>query len=127
MKTVGITLWGVFGLLWVSPAFSQNRAELYNDLTYSTRNYKQANKAIEAQRVEATIGANVPAASSTDRILADYKPQIHANYASGSITVDYKSEGNTGDWNYKTQHSVHSQATAHRVGNAIRRSTAKVA
>jgi hypothetical protein len=127
MKTVVTTLWGVFGLLLVAPAFSQNRAGLYNDLTYSTHNYKQANKAIEAQRVEATISTNVPAASSADRILADYKPQIHSNYASGSITVDYKSPGNTGDWNYKTQQSVHSQTTTHRVGNARRRYHTKVA
>ncbi|QHV94653.1 hypothetical protein [Spirosoma endbachense] len=127
MKTVGITLWGVFGLLLVAPAFSQNRAEVYNDPTYSTHNYKHPNKAIEAQRVEASIGTNVPAATSTDRILADYKPQIHSNYASGSITVDYKSPRNTGDWNYKTQQSVHSQTTTHRVGNARHRSNAKVA
>src|ERR1700712_2401666 len=106
MKNALLTLIGVGMLVSVKPAFSQDATTLRNDPTYSTHNYKHANKAQIAQRWETRSGLNVPVSSKKDVILADYKPQHRPQLSPGSVAVSYKSSNAVSGWNYKTQRAA---------------------
>jgi len=105
MKTALKLVGGLILLVLMEPAFSQDHSVAYNDPTYSTHNYKQANKAALAQQQEHNSGVGVQAVSTKDIQLSDYKPQMHQSLTDGGITVNYKSMVKAADWNYKTQHA----------------------
>lgn len=112
MKTITIVLVG-FGLLVVSlSALAQGNvrddghgdvSRLRNDPTYSTRNYKQPNKAAAARRWEADNGVDVRPPYAPANRVTSYKSQSANQIPAGGITVEHTLNEELANRNYKNQ------------------------
>lgn len=110
MKTIGIYLIVLYWLALAEQACGQdNRTKLRNDPTYSTHNYKHANKAATARKWEANAGVAVvpPIASESLRPgptnQANYKRQVPNQAPVGGVTVWHIPSNDVADRNYKIQ------------------------
>lgn len=102
MKAVCVLLTGLSVLTLARSGYSQTGTnEFRNDPTYSTHNYKHANKAALARRWEGESGLTI--AAPTDARLADYKKSLPSLPASGGIVVGHRPSVNLADRNYKIQ------------------------
>lgn len=108
MKTISTYLTALSLLILVGQASGQgDQRKLRNDPTYSTHNYKHANKAATARKWEANSGVVVeqPTASTgrPDQAgLANYKRQV-PQAPVGGITVGHTPSADVADRNYKIQ------------------------
>ncbi|MCK8493689.1 MULTISPECIES: hypothetical protein [Spirosoma] len=82
---------------------AQDERKLRKDPTYSTHNYKHANKAATARRWESNAGVAVQQPSPADARLADYKKSVPNAQPAGGITVDHTPSMSLADRNYKIQ------------------------
>ena len=99
-----------------------DRGKLRHDPTYSTHNYKHANKAATARQWEANSGVAVQPPKPGETNLANYKRQVPNQAPVAGITVSHTPSTNVADRNYKMQRP--NQATgAVRSGVAARRRT----
>lgn len=103
MKTILSLLTGL-SLLGLTPqASAQDDRLLRNDPTYSTHNYKHANKAAIARQWEANPGVPVRQPTPMDADLANYKRQTPAQPPVGGITVNHTPSMDMASRNYKMQ------------------------
>ena len=109
MKTISLHLTALCCLTLVSQACGQDdRGMLRNDPTYSTRNYKHANKAATARTWEAKSGVLVlPPAATASRPgqanVANYKRQAPNQTPVGGVMVNHTPSTDVVDRNYKIQ------------------------
>jgi hypothetical protein len=105
MKT-GIILLAVSGWLGLascSMAQTNDKNKLRNDPTYSTQNYKHANKAATARRWESGAGVSVTPPAVTGNQVANYKSQRPNQAPVGGVTVGHTPDNNVANRNYKQQ------------------------
>ncbi|WP_077919051.1 hypothetical protein [Spirosoma sp. 209] len=100
MKT---TLLIVTGLVLTTAAAMAQSSSSRHDHTYSTHNYKHANKSAEARRWEQKAGTPVllPAAQGA---VANYKQPVPGTTPSGSLMVTANEPASLASRNYKTGH-----------------------
>ncbi|GAB3759730.1 hypothetical protein [Spirosoma pomorum] len=103
MKTATMILTGLSLLAVAGGACAQDDRKMRNDPTYSTSNYKHANKAATARRWEKKTEVAVQQPTATDNRLADYKKQVPNQEPAGGITVDHTPMTDVADRNYKIQ------------------------
>lgn len=107
MKRMFLLLTGLGLLTLISQAQAQDRTtdsrRFRNDPTYSTGNYKHANKAAAARQWEAKSGVPVQQPNPGDAILANYKQQIPVAQPVGGVTVDHTPSEELANRNYKMQ------------------------
>ncbi|WP_461099306.1 hypothetical protein [Spirosoma luteolum] len=104
MKTIQqLSLLGVALLAFFGTAQAQRNESWRNDPTYSTGNYKHANKAAAARRAQAATGIAVQAPAAGSEALADYKKGRPNQAPAGGITVDHTPSVSLADRNYKIQ------------------------
>lgn len=103
MKTAIKFLAGLSLLAIAEQAPAQDEKKLRNDPTYSTANYKHANKAATARRWERKAEVAVQQPTATDTRLADYKKQVPNQEPAGGITVEHTPSTDVADRNYKIQ------------------------
>lgn len=122
MKTITMLLAG-FGLVALSlSALAQDNIrdsrhgeaiKLRNDPTYSTRNYKQPNKAAAARRWEGDNGVEVRPPYAPANRVTSYKSQSANQIPAGGITVEHTPNEDLANRNYKAQQGLSAQgATA---------------
>lgn len=103
MKTTGLRLIALWWLTLVGQACGRDDGnKLRNDPTYSTRNYKHANKADSARKWENKKGVAVKPPKPDESTVANYKRQV-PQAPVGGVTVDYTPSTNVADRNYKIQ------------------------
>lgn len=110
MKVVASFLLALSTLL-VDQACGQNNGaggKLRNDPTYSTHNYKHANKAATAQQWELNRGVVVKAPVTGGAGVANYKHQAPNQAPAGGITIYHIPSTDIADRNYKIQRPSHS-------------------
>lgn len=104
MKTIGTYFLMVCWLVLAEQACGQDeRSKLRNDPTYSTHNYKHANKAAVARKWEANSGVVVKQPTSGETNLANYKRQVPNQAPVGGVTVGHTPSTDVADRNYKMQ------------------------
>lgn len=104
MKTIDSCVVAVCLLALVGQAYGQDdRSKLRHDPTYSTHNYKHANKAATARRWEANSGVAVQPPKSGETNLANYKRQVPGQAPAGGVTVSHTPLTDVADRNYKMQ------------------------
>lgn len=111
MNTKLFLLAGLCLTALTEPASAQDERRLRNDPTYSTHNYKHANKAAAARRWADNKGVAVQQPAPAETRLADYKKQVPGQRPAGGITVDHTPSTDIADRNYKIQR-VNSSANA---------------
>lgn len=82
-------------------SYGQDDRKLRTDQTYSTHNYKHANKAAQARRWEENRGVTVQEPTSEDIRVADYKKSVPNAQPAGGVTVDHTPAASLADRNYK--------------------------
>jgi hypothetical protein len=112
MKTITTVLMG-FGLIVLGlSALAQGNVwnggqqevtRLRNDPTYSTRNYKQPNKAAAARRWEGDKGVDVRPPYAPANRTTSYKNQSANQIPAGGITVEHTPDESFANRNYKAQ------------------------
>ncbi len=104
MKT---TVFSILILGWLTlagQAYGQgNRDKLRSDPTYSTHNYKHANKAAVARKWEGEAGVPVAQPAPGQAGLANYKRQAPNQAPVGGVTVGHTPSTNVAERNYKIQ------------------------
>lgn len=126
MKTKLFLLAGLCLMALIEPASAQDERRLRNDPTYSTHNYKHANKAAAARRWSGTKGLAVQQPVPAETGLADYKKQIPGQRPAGGVTVDHTPSTDIAERNYKIQRvnsSVNAEAPNSNV--AVKRNNRK--
>ncbi len=136
MKTITTVLMGL-GLTALSlSALAQGNVrgngqeeaiKLRNDPTYSTRNYKQPNKAAAARRWEGDKGVDVRPPYMPANRVANYKNQSANQIPAGGVTMGHTPDESLANRNYKAQQGPPAQgstATARRRAKDTVRSTA---
>ena len=108
MKTATLILTALSLLALTEQACSQDKPDasqtkLRKDPTYSTHNYKHANKAAAARRWEAGSGVAVQPPAPGNAGLANYKRQAPGQPPVGGITVGHTPSTDVADRNYKMQ------------------------
>lgn len=108
MKCIGIALTGLSLLAYSEQSYAQQNQDKDQQLfradpTWSTHNYKHANKAAAARRWEAKSGIAVEQTVSDRSSLANYKRQIPNQQPAGGITIDHTPSASLADRNYKIQ------------------------
>ncbi|MGF7214227.1 hypothetical protein GGR92_000367 [Spirosoma lacussanchae] len=103
MKLLHIALVGVALLATAVQSSAQDDRKLRKDPTYSTGNYKHANKAATARSWEKNTGVAVEQPAPTDANLANYKRQVPAQQPVGGVTVEHTPSTDVADRNYKMQ------------------------
>lgn len=101
MKTPLLTIAGL--LIATTFAVAQDNARY--DATYSTRNYKHANKAAEARRWEQKAGTPVNAPTLQDNAVANYKQPKPGVAPVGGVSVPTNGPASVASRNYKAQHN----------------------
>lgn len=96
--TIGVIIVNMFTF---SDLFGQNAPRLRNDATYSTHNYKHANKASEARQWNPESSLTLRAGNSQQLGLGDYKR--FANRDTTTLTVAVPTVGVPASINYKTK------------------------
>ncbi|MBO0938719.1 hypothetical protein J2I47_19365 [Fibrella sp. HMF5335] len=99
----GITLFAVSLAANAQSAVGDETVKLRNDPTYSTRNYKQANKAATARSWEGSSGLEVRPPYAPANRLSSYKNQSPGQIPSGGITVEHTPNEKLANRNYKAQ------------------------
>lgn len=108
MKTINTYLTALGLLTLVGQTFGQDdQRKLRNDPTYSTHNYKHANKAATARKWQGNSGVaveqpTVPAGRPDQAGLANYKRQV-PQAPVGGVTVGHTPSADVADRNYKIQ------------------------
>ena len=120
MKTITMLLAG-FSLLALSlPALAQGNIRdsgqgeairLQNDPTYSTRNYKQPNKALTARRWEGNSGVEVRPPYAPAHRVSSYKNQSANQIPAGGITVQHTPNEELSNRNYKVRQGLPTQGS----------------
>lgn len=128
MKPRLFLLAGLSLMALAEPASAQDERRLRNDPTYSTHNYKHANKAAAARRWSENKGVAVQQPAPAETVLADYKKQVPGQRPAGGITVDHTPLTDVADRNYKIQRvnrpvNINSEAPAS--GIATKRTSRK--
>ena len=104
MKTISS---GILTLCWlalVGQVYGQeNQRKLRNDPTYSTHNYKHANKAATAGKWKANSGVAVQQPLPGEMNMANYKRQAPNQAPVGGVTVEHTPSTDVADRNYKMQ------------------------
>lgn len=104
MKTIRLYLIALCYLTLIGQAHGQQeRGKLRNDPTYSTRNYKHANKAATARKWETNSGVAVQPPVSGQSNVANYKRQSPNQTPVGGVTVNHTPSTDVVDRNYKIQ------------------------
>lgn len=103
MKLLTIALVGAGILATACQSSAQDDRKLRNDPTYSTHNYKHANKAATARRWEDNAGVAVQQPQPGDANVANYKRQTPVQQPVGGVTVEHTPSTNVADRNYKMQ------------------------
>lgn len=103
MKRTIISFACLFLLALAINTYGQDERKLRTDPTYSTHNYKHANKAAQARRWEDNKGVTVQEPTSTDMRVADYKKSVPNAQPAGGVTVDHTPAASLADRNYKMQ------------------------
>ena len=104
MKTISTYLLMVAWLALADQACGQDdRRKLRNDPTYSTHNYKHANKAAAARKWEGNSGVAVEQPAPGQANLANYKRQAPNQVPVGGVTVSHTPSTDVADRNYKRQ------------------------
>lgn len=117
MKTISLYLTALCCLTLVGQACAQDdRGKLRNDPTYSTHNYKHANKAATARKWEANSGVAVQPPASGQSNVANYKRQAPNQTPVGGVTVSHTPSTDVADRNYKIQRPNQSTGSA---GSAV--------
>ncbi|MBD2755096.1 hypothetical protein [Spirosoma validum] len=101
MKTLIFTL-GIIGLT-VLTASAQDDRKLRNDVTYSTHNYKHANKAATAKRWTTDKSLEVTPPSTAVNQLANYKHQMPGLTPVGGVVLPHTLQTDVASRNYKIQ------------------------
>lgn len=116
MKTTILTAAAL--LLAGSLALAQN-AKVQNDHTYSTHNYKHANKAAEARRWEqkGTTTVTPPAALPA---VANYKRSVPGQQPAGGVTISTNGPASVASRNYKAGNSQTQSSADTRSANKKR-------
>ena len=109
MKTNLFLLAGLCLMALVEPTSAQDERRLRNDPTYSTHNYKHANKAAAARRWADNKGVAVQQPAPAETRLADYKKQVPGQRPAGGVTLDHTPSTDLADRNYKIQRVNRSQ------------------
>jgi hypothetical protein len=111
MKTTLLLLVG-FALL-ATTAHAQDDAKLRNDPTYSTQNYKHANKAAKARQWEEGRGVTVQAPATTgNQVGCNYKQQRLNQPATGGVSVEHTPNERLANRNYKQQQPLQTSSDA---------------
>jgi hypothetical protein len=110
MKSSLLLLAG-FALL-AAAASAQDDSKLRNDPTYSTQNYKHANKAAKARQWETGSGVTVQAPATTGNQVANYKQQRPNQPSVGGVSVEYTSNERLANRNYKQQQPLSANTNA---------------
>ncbi|QIP15166.1 hypothetical protein G8759_22345 [Spirosoma aureum] len=84
-------------------ASAQDDNKVRNDHTYSTHNYKHANKAATARQWENKSGASVRAPGLGTAPLANYKHQVPGAVPTGGVVLPHTPETDVALRNYKIQ------------------------
>lgn len=84
-------------------ASAQDDRKQQNDHTYSTHNYKHANKAAAARQWENKSGIQIPAPGFSNGMVANYKHQLPTAVQPGRLVVPHTPEMDVAVRNYKIQ------------------------
>lgn len=113
MKTISTYFLMICWLVLAEQACGQDdRNKLRNDPTYSTHNYKHANKAAAARKWEDNPGVVVKQPASGETNLANYKRQVPNQVPVGGITVGHTPSTDVADRNYKMQRPSQSTSSS---------------
>ena len=115
MKTISLYLVLLSLLALTEQACGQDdQRKLRNDPTYSTHNYKHANKAATARKWEGNSGVVVkqPADQLGQSSVANYKRQVPNQTPVGGVTVGHTPSTDVADRNYKIQRPSQSSGSA---------------
>jgi hypothetical protein len=104
-------------LFWTASA--QDDRKLRNDHTYSTHNYKHANKAIKAGSWKGQVGVVVRAPGFTQGPIANYKHSVPGNIPAGSVTLPHTPDRDVAVRNYKSQQVNISRTTSQPASTAV--------
>ncbi|AQG79719.1 hypothetical protein [Spirosoma montaniterrae] len=102
-------------LLTSGMALAQNTNARY-DATYSTGNYKHANKAAQARQWEQKNGASV-VAPNAQGVATNYKQPKPGVAPAGGVEAPVYGPASIASRNYKANHSTTSQASEQRMAN----------
>lgn len=109
MKTIGFYWIALGWLALAEQACGQGDAnKLRNDPTYSTHNYKHANKAATARKWETGSGVAVESPGTGGTNLANYKRQVPGQSPAGGVTVPHTPLTDVATRNYKMQRPTQS-------------------
>ena len=108
MKMKSAIMLSLIGLGLISQGYAQgqqntDQQRFKNDPTYSTNNYKHANKAAATRRWEDKKGVVLQQPATNNGNLANYKRQNPNSQPVGSITVGHEFMVSEANRNYKTQ------------------------
>ncbi len=106
MKSSIFTLMVLCLLALATNSMAQDKKR--NDHTYSTANYKHANKAATARQWEANKGVAVQQPQPGDANVANYKRQTPVQQPAGGVTVDHTPSTDVAERNYKMQRPAQS-------------------
>ncbi|GAB3643477.1 hypothetical protein [Spirosoma arcticum] len=113
MKTTGTYFLLVGWLVLAGQACGQDdRNKSRNDPTYSTHNYKHANKAAAARKWQGNSGVVVKQPTSGETDLANYKRQVPNQAPVGGVTVGHTPSTDVADRNYKMQRPIQSTTSS---------------
>ena len=103
MKLFGLLLTATTLGLVSLQACGQDDSKLRNDPTYSTRNYKQPNKAATARNWEESTGVQVRPPYAPANQVSSYKNQAPNQLPAGGVLVDHQPNEALANRNYKAQ------------------------
>nr|WP_293842046.1 hypothetical protein [uncultured Arsenicibacter sp.] len=117
MKTY-INIIALIGLT-AGTVFAQDSDKLKKDVTYSTHNYKHANKAATARQWEQKKSVTVTAPALNQNQVANYKQPVPGAAPVGGVSVNHTPQVTLAERNYKIQRGNSNPQTAQPTGDAV--------
>lgn len=117
MKTY-IKFFALIGLT-AGTVVAQDTDKLRKDVTYSTHNYKHANKAATARQWEQKKSVSVTAPALNQNQVANYKQQVPNAAPAGGVSVNHTPQVTLAERNYKIQRGNSNPQTTQPAGDAV--------